>query len=209
MKRSTHCQQQNTPGAAPRDRILTAARQLFYQQGIRAVGVDAIAEAASTNKMTLYRHFGSKDELVAAYLQSLADESNERWLSLQAAHPTNYSHRLEAWLNYVEEVVNDNGERGCPLANAAVELPESDHPARRIIDEYKTRKRKQLVELFRGAGYQEPNILADEVFLLFEGARIAKQCCNAPDGPASRLIEMLRALLKQHHYRRQPEGARS
>ncbi|MGD9668213.1 MAG: TetR/AcrR family transcriptional regulator [Hyphomicrobiaceae bacterium] len=208
MKRSPQRLQQITPDTAPRQRILAAARELFYQQGIRAVGVDAIADAALTNKMTLYRHFGSKDELVAAYLQSLADESDARWNALKTAHPKDFSARLEAWLSYVEEIVNDHGERGCAMANAAVELPESDHPARRIIDEYKTRKREQLVELFRGAGYLEPEIIADEVFLLFEGARIAKQCCNGPDGPASRLIEMLRALLKQHRRRRPGERIR-
>ncbi len=188
---------------------MAAARELFYQQGIRAVGVDAIAEAALTNKMTLYRHFGSKDELVVAYLQSLAAESDARWQALEAAHPADFSARLEAWLSYVQEVVSDHGKRGCAMANAAVELPESDHPARRVIDDYKTRKRTQLVELFQGAGYKEPGILADEVFLLFEGARIAQQCCNAPDGPASRLIEMLRALLRQHRRRRPAERART
>jgi AcrR family transcriptional regulator len=209
MKQPPHYQQPISADAPPRGRILSAARQLFYQQGIRAVGVDAIAEAALTNKMTLYRHFGSKDELVAAYLQSLADESNARWYALEEAHPTDYNARLEAWLTYVQEIVSDHGERGCPMANAAVELPESEHPARRIIDEYKTNKRMQLVQMFRGAGYLEPEILADEVFLLFEGARIAKQCCHAPDGPASRLIEMLRALLKQHGRHRQSERVKS
>ncbi len=202
MKRLPHSLHQVAPDAAPRERILAAARELFYQQGIRAVGVEAIAEAALTNKMTLYRHFGSKDELVASYLQSLADESEARWQALQSAHPNDFPARLEGWLTHVEEIVNDHGERGCAMANAAVELPESDHPARRIIDQYKTRKRKQLVELFDGAGYQEPETLADEVFLLFEGARIAKQCHNTLDGPASRLIKMLRALLRQHPHRR-------
>ncbi len=209
MKRLPYRLQQVTPDAAPRERILAAAKRLFYQQGIRAIGVEAIAEAALTNKMTLYRHFGSKDELVAAYLQSLADESEARWEALEAAHPSDFAARLEGWLAHVEEILNDHGERGCAMANAAVELRESDHPARRIIDEYKTRKRGQLVDLFRGAGYHEPEILADEVFLLFEGARIVKQCCNAPDGPASRLVGMLRALLKQHRRRRPGERTRS
>lgn len=209
MKRSTHLLPQITLDTPPRERILAAARELFYQQGIRAVGVDTIAEAALTNKMTLYRHFGSKDVLVSAYLQTLAEESDARWHALEVAHPNDYAARLEGWLAYVEEVLNDHGERGCAMANAAVELPEFDHPARQIIDDYKTRKRQQLVELFQGVGYTQPAILADEVFLLFEGARIAKQCCNAPDGPASRLIQMLRTLLKQHRRRRSSERAKT
>jgi len=184
--------------APPRDRILAAARELFYENGIRAVSVDAIAEAALTNKVTLYRHFGSKDELVAAYLLSLAGESDARWAAVENAHPGDYEAQLEAWLRHVEEVVNDCGERGCALANAAVELREIEHPARRVIEDYKTRKRANLITLFRGAGFPEPEIVADEVFLLFEGARIAKQCYGGQNGPASRLLDMLRSLLASH-----------
>lgn len=181
----------------PRQRILSAARELFYEHGIRAVGVEAIAENAATNKMTLYRHFGSKDDLVAAYLQDLADEADARWQALIASAPRDFTAQLEGWLRHVEEIVNDCGDRGCPIANAAVELRETDHPARRIIEGYKSRKRQRLIELFRGAGYAEPEALADEVFLLFEGARISRQCCSAP-GPQSRLIAMLRLLLDRH-----------
>ncbi len=185
------------PETTPRQRILAAARRLFYEHGIRAVGVEAIAENAATNKMTLYRHFGSKDELVAAYLQGLSDEGEARWQALIAATPRDFAAQLEGWLRHVEEVVNDCGDRGCPIANAAVELRETEHPARRIIEDYKSRKRRRLIVLFRGAGYGEPEALADEVFLLFEGARISQQCC-ATSGPQSRLIAMLRSLLARH-----------
>lgn len=182
----------------PRERILAAARDLFYQHGIRAVGVDAIAEAASTNKMTLYRHFGSKDELVAAYLSELAKEGDELWERLAREHPSDSHAQLEGWVKYVEEIIAAREDRGCAIANAAVELRDTDHPGRQIIDDYKTRKRERLVTLFRDAGYGEPETLADEVFLLFEGARISIQCCASPGGPASRVVGMLRALLADH-----------
>ena len=71
----------------PRARIIAAARELFYRHGIRAVGVEAIADAAGTNKMTLYRHFESKDALVAEYLRGLAEEKHDIWTALEAAHP--------------------------------------------------------------------------------------------------------------------------
>ena len=71
----------------PRERILAASGDLFYRLGIRAVGVEAIAEAAGTNKMTLYRHFSSKDELVAEYLRRLAADAGKFWDTLAAAHP--------------------------------------------------------------------------------------------------------------------------
>jgi len=186
------------PQLPPRDRILVAARDLFYRHGIRAVGVDAIAEAAATNKMTLYRHFGSKDELVAAYLSELAREGDALWEGLAAAYPGDPNAQLEGWVRHVENILTDSGDRGCAIANAAVELRETDHPARQIIDDYKTRKRNRLVALFRDAGYAEPDELADEVFLLFEGARISIQCCSGTTGPASRLVGMLRSLMAEH-----------
>ncbi len=182
--------------APPRERILAAARTLFYRHGIRAVGVEAIAEAAATNKMTLYRHFGSKDELIAAYLTELAKEGDEVWETLARDYPGDANAQLEGWVQYVEKVLTDGGERGCAIANAAVEMREIGHPGRQIIDDYKTRKRNRLVALFREAGYDEPEQLADEVFLLFEGARISIQCCSS--GPALRAVQMLRSLLAEH-----------
>lgn len=192
---------QEIPGASqlpPRERILIAARELFYRHGIRAVGVDSIAEAAATNKMTLYRHFGSKDELVAQYLSELAREGDELWVRLEHEHPGDAHAQLEAWVQYVEKIMRDREDRGCAIANAAVELRDTDHPGRQIIDAYKTRKRERLVCLFQSAGYAEPERLADEVFLLFEGARISIQCCSSPSGPASRVASMLRSMLAEH-----------
>ncbi len=180
----------------PRERILVAARKLFYAQGIRAVGVDAIAEAAATNKMTLYRHFGSKDELIAAYLTELAKEGDEVWEQLARDFPADPRAQLDGWVCYVEKLLTDGGERGCALANAAVELREIGHPARQIIDDYKTRKRNRLVGLLKDAGYSEPDQLADEAFLIFEGARISIQCCS--NGPALRVVKMLRSMISEH-----------
>jgi AcrR family transcriptional regulator len=179
----------------PRERILAAARELFYQHGIRAVGVEAIAEAAATNKMTLYRHFSSKDELIATYLKELAKEGDDVWEVLARDYPDDPNAQLEGWLRHVEHVITSTTDRGCAIANAAVELRESDHPARKIIDDYKTRKRERIVNLLRGAGYAEPERMADEFFLLFEGARISIQCCAS--GPSTRLISMLRTLLER------------
>src|SRR5436305_10929388 len=87
-----------TEGIPPRERILAVAADLFYRHGIKAVGVDSIAEAAGTNKMTLYRHFASKDELVAEYLRCLAAKSTATWDRLAAEHPRNPRPQLRAWL---------------------------------------------------------------------------------------------------------------
>jgi AcrR family transcriptional regulator len=176
----------------PRERILSVSRDLFYRHGIHAVGVELIAEAAQTNKMTLYRHFKSKDELVVAYTRELAAEGDAVWTMLEETHPNDPARRLNAWVDYVEEVLTNQFERGCALANAAVEL-QPNHPARAVIEDYKRRKRDKLVKLFDDASYQDPESLADEVFLLFEGARISIQCGGR--GPASRVVKMLRDLL--------------
>src|SRR5579863_9787612 len=161
--------------APPRARILAAAGELFYRHGIRAVGVDAIAEAAGTNKMTLYRHFASKDELVAEYLRQSAREADGCWQRFDRAHPGDPLAQLHTWLTEMAGHFADADERGCALANAAVELPDKDHPARRVIREYKTKMHEQLVRLCRDAELADPERLADHVFLLFEGARVTAQ----------------------------------
>src|SRR5262247_4150231 len=124
-------------GIPPRERILSVAADLFYRRGIRAVGVDAIAEAAGTNKMTLYRHFASKDELVAEYLRQSAKLADACWERLRQAHPGDPRAQLRAWLREMAEHAASADQRGCPLANAAVELPEKAHPARRVIEDFK------------------------------------------------------------------------
>ena len=181
----------------PRERLLAAARELFYRRGIHAVGVDAIAEAAGTNKMTLYRHFASKDVLVAACLAELTQEFDVAWDAIAAAHAGDPKGQLLAWLRHVSDFKEYEAERGCGLANAAIELPDKDHPARRVIREHKTAHRERLIRLCRDARLADPERLADEVFLIWEGARVTAQSVG-PQGLSSRLAEMLEALVAYH-----------
>lgn len=181
----------------PRERIVATASDLFYRHGIRAVGVEAIAEAAGTNKMTLYRHFSSKDELVAEYLRRLAADADSCWGALEQAHPGDARAQLLGWLKSMEEHVLDADQRGCALANAAVELPDKEHPARCVIEQFKIAQRERLIALCRATGAAEPELLADELFLLIEGARVCAQSLG-PQGPASRLTRMGGALIAAH-----------
>src|ERR1700757_4589435 len=103
-------------GIPPRERILAVAADLFYRHGIRAVGVEAIAEGAGTNKMTLYRHFASKDELVAEYLRRLAAKASASWDRLVAEHPGNPRAQLGGWLKDMAAHVASGDQRGCALA---------------------------------------------------------------------------------------------
>ena len=184
----------------PRERILAAASDLFYHHGIRAVGVEAIAEAAGTNKMTLYRHFQSKDELVAEYLRQSAKAADACWDQLEQLHPGDGLAQLGAWFREVAEHVADSDQRGCALANAAIELPEKTHPARRVIEEYKSAVRSRLVRLAQTAGLREPEMLADELFLLLEGARVSAQS-GGTDGLGTRLARMGENLMAAHTHR--------
>jgi AcrR family transcriptional regulator len=181
----------------PRERILAAARELFYRRGIHAVGVDAVAEAAGTNKMTLYRHFASKDVLIAACLSELTQEFDVAWDAIAGTHTGDPKGQLLAWLRHVCDFKVNEAERGCALANAAVELPDPDHPARRVIREYKTELRERLIRLCRDARLADPERLADEVFLLCEGARVTAQSVGS-EGLSARLAGMLEALVSEH-----------
>jgi AcrR family transcriptional regulator len=182
---------------SPRERILSVASDLFYRHGIRAIGVEKIIEAAETNKMTLYRHFASKDELVAEYLRRLAQEATSSWDQLEANHPGDPGAQLRAWLEDMAAHVASGDERGCPLANAAVELPEKDHPARRVIEAFKSAQRERLIQLCASAALAEPDMLADELFLLLEGARVTAQSMG-PKGLGDRLVRMGEAMINAH-----------
>lgn len=181
----------------PRERILVVARELFYRRGIHAVGVDAIAEAAGTNKMTLYRHFTSKDELVAECLRELVREIDAEWDAIASAHAGDPKGQLLAWLQHIGEWLAREAGRGCALANAAVELPDQDHPARQVVREHKSAVRRRLADLCREAGLSDPEALADEVFLLCEGARVAAQSLGS-DEPLTRLPVLLKDLVEEH-----------
>jgi AcrR family transcriptional regulator len=183
--------------AAPRERIVAAACELFYRHGIRAIGVEAIAEAAGTNKMTLYRHFSSKDELVAECLRQVATKADALWDRIAADHPENPPAQLKAWVAAMGAHLGDLDERGCAMCNAAVELPDRTHPARAVIEAFKRGQRERLARLCAAAGAPQPDLLADELFLLAEGARVSRQSVG-PEGPAARFTRMGEAILARH-----------
>ena len=186
----------------PRDRIVETARDLFRRHGLRGVGVDTIAEAAGTNKMTLYRHFGSKDDLIVACLRSFAAEADRMWDDLEAKHPGDSMAQLHAWVPAVNEhAILD--WRGCDMANAAVELAQAGHPARHVIEEFKQAHRKRLVALCHAAGIAQPDLLADVLHLLIEGARVNWQAVG-PEGPGARFVEIAEALIVSFSAQRVP-----
>jgi AcrR family transcriptional regulator len=163
----------------PRERILKAADELFERYGIRGVGVEAIAEAADTNKMTLYRHFASKDELVAAWLQQLVDEWNVLWDSVDRDLPDGGPEtQIDFFLKEFGDAFEGITARGCPLLNSLAELPEKDHPARKVLDDYKASAKKRMTKLFQRIGIAKPGQAAEEIQLLIDGAKAGLADCG-------------------------------
>jgi AcrR family transcriptional regulator len=188
---------ENNERIPPRARLLAVAAELFYRHGIRAIGVEAIAEAAGTNKMTLYRHFPSKDELVAECLREFARQGVERWTKYEKAHPGDALAQIRAWLVDVAAILSDGNHRGCALANAAIELPDRTHPARRVVEQFKLGQRTHLAHLCKSAGLKDPEMLADELYLLLEGARVTAQSIGTA-GLSERLTRMGEAMIAAH-----------
>ena len=185
----------NRPSA--RKRIFDTASQLFYLRGIRAVGVETIAAEADTTKMSLYRNFPSKDELVAEWLREHDVNFWQTWEAMAGRHPKDPRRQLEAAFALLARHVADPKARGCPMANAAVELTEKDHPARKVIETHKTKLRARLAQMCNGMGVREPGLLADHLFLLMEGAQVTTQTLGVR-GPARNVARAARVLIDAH-----------
>lgn len=154
-----------------RRRLLEAADELFYGEGIRATGVEAVAERAGVTKMTLYSHFSSKDELIAAYLL----ERDRRWresLERRLKEHIEPEEKLLAVFDAYREWLVEGGLRGCAYVNCAAEFPERGHPAREAVREHKVSFRRRLAELAAEAGAVDPERLAERLFLLLEGSYV-------------------------------------
>ena len=177
----------------PRERIVACAQDLFHRHGLRGVGVEAIAEAAGTNKMTLYRHFDSKDELILEYLNRKGRKADEGWAEIDAAHPGDSVAQLHCYVERAAGRIVDD-VRGCDLANAAVELTEADHPGLRVIEDFKIRQRDRLAALCRAAGAADPGLLADTLVLLIEGARVSRRSVGCA-GPSASLVDSGKAVI--------------
>ncbi len=182
------------PKLRVRDRIMSAATELFYRHGIHAVGVDAIANAAGTNKMSFYRNFASKDELVAEYLRGAEREGLLWWDATLAAHAGNPRLQVEALFDVLVKNTCDADSRGCALANAAVEITEPGHPARPVIEKYKAEMRSRFHQLARDMNAREPRALGDSLMLLWEGAYLARVTMGE-HGPVQGAAKAARALI--------------
>lgn len=177
-----------------RERLLDVAGELFYRRGIRSVGIDEIIASAGVAKMSLYRNFLSKDELVAAYLARRNEQYWRWWDRVVARHKGAPRAQLRALFAATRKKAAQPGWRGCPFTNAATEFPEPDHPARRVAEANKRLLRQRLGDLARDAGARDPASLADQLTLLFEGTYSSAQSFGR-DGPAAAVTRAAEAII--------------
>jgi AcrR family transcriptional regulator len=158
-----------------RDKILETASDLFYKQGVRAVGVDLVVEKAGVAKTSLYRHFGTKDDLVAAFLEREDLDFWRTWDAVAKHHAEHAKAELDAQLRWIGERVGQPGYRGCPQINVAAEFPEADHPARKVAKAHKREMRRRLRDIAERLNVAAPDELAGQLAVLINGAFVSSQ----------------------------------
>ena len=177
------------------ERILTTAGRLFYEDGIHAVGMEAIAESAGVTKKTIDDRFGSKDRLIEAYLRA----RSERW---RACCSTRSSGRLDdpvarllATFDALGSWLKNDGRRGCAFVNARAELTEPGNPGRRVAEEEKAWLLGYLTRLAGETSAGAPDLLAKQLFMLHEGAAVA-HATRGDDGATESARDAAAALIR-------------
>lgn len=177
----------------PKNKVFQTAARLFYQHGYRAIGVDTIAAEAGIGKMTLYRHYPSKDDLIVAYLK----DSNELfWGNFEQITKDSPTPRekLLAFFQALQDYVKTPECYGCPFLNVVTEYPEADYPGHQVALEHKQSVRARFCQLATEAGAANPDVLADQLFLLMDGAYMASRMFGAQN-PAAHVAQAARMLI--------------
>jgi AcrR family transcriptional regulator len=158
-----------------RDRILHTASTLFYQQGIRAVGVDTIIAKSEVAKTTFYRYFPAKDDLVVAYLE---ERDRRFWELLEAVVSESQDEprqQLLAILGWLDELMASPDSQGCPFLVVASEFPETDYPGHQVAIAHKTKLRDRLTALAQASGIKRTDELSAGLMLLIDGAFVQRR----------------------------------
>ncbi|HUF00428.1 MAG TPA: TetR/AcrR family transcriptional regulator [Anaerolineales bacterium] len=182
--------------ATPKEKLFQTAARLFYQHGYRAIGVDTIAAESGIGKMTLYRHYPSKDYLIVAYLKA-QDETFWKNFELITKDAPQPREKLVAFFEALQNYVKTPTCHGCPFINVATEYPETDYPGHQVALEHKQSVRATFRQLAKEAGARKPDVLADQLFLLMDGAYMAARMFGTRN-PASHLAGAARILIDAH-----------
>lgn len=177
-----------------RDRILDTASTLFYQRGVRAVGVDLVVQEAAVAKTSLYRYFPTKDDLIVAFLEREDLEFWGLWDSVAAQHADDPAGELAAHMRWIGERLARANYRGCPQINVAAEFAEQEHPARQVARRHMLALRNRLQDIARRLGVARPDPLAAQLALLVNGAFVSSALLSAEEA-TDVLLGALQALL--------------
>jgi AcrR family transcriptional regulator len=177
-----------------REKVLDVASKLFYQEGVRAVGIDTIVARSGVAKMSLYRNFASKDDLVVAFLVERNQRFFDWWDRATASDDGPPIARLRALVAATIEKVRRPDYRGCPFLNTCAEYPAAGHPARAIIEKHKHEVRSRLLELARGVGAATPAALVTTLIALLDGI-YAYPATVADPGDAQAVIAAVDTLI--------------
>jgi AcrR family transcriptional regulator len=170
-----------------RDRVLETASSLFYRHGVRAVGVDLVVLEAGVAKTSLYRHFRTKDDLIAAFLEREDADFWRGWDQVADRHADDPAAELDAHLDWIGARVGRPNYRGCPQLNVAAEFPDADHPARKVAAAHKRELRRRLRGIAERLGASRPDELAGQLSLLINGAFVSAQVLDP--GEATPLLK--------------------
>jgi AcrR family transcriptional regulator len=177
-----------------RQRIMDTASTLFYERGVRAVGVDLVVDESGVAKTSLYRHFRTKDDLIVAFLEREDVEFWGQWDEVAARHAGDPAGEIEAHMRWIGKRLARANYRGCPQINVAAEFAEADHPSRAVSKRHMQAMRTRLATLARQFGAARPNDLAAQLGLLVNGAFVSASML-APDEATRVLLASARALL--------------
>jgi AcrR family transcriptional regulator len=153
-----------------RDRLLDTACELFYREGIQAVGIQRLIEEAGIAKASLYAHFPTKDDLVVAYLQHSDAALRDLFTNEVLAAPLPPREKLLKLFDVQAEQIAKPGYRGCPFQNAGGELADAAHPARAVAASHREWMKGVVTDLVKEAGVERPAALVEAILVLFEGA---------------------------------------
>lgn len=152
-----------------RDRILRVASELFYMEGIRAVGIDRIIKESGVAKASFYRSFATKDDLAVAYLDARDELKLDRLETLKKLYPDSAQEQLYALIRDVSKQMKMPDYRGCPFLNAAVEFPDQDHPAHVKLLDIQRRFWSRVQEIAQEGAARQPEELTAQLRMLYEG----------------------------------------
>jgi AcrR family transcriptional regulator len=163
------------PGDATdvRERILETASGLFYREGVRAVGVDLVVAEAGVAKTSLYRHFRTKDDLIAAFLKREDEDFWRTWDAVAREHADDPAGELQAHMDWIGERAGRPNYRGCPQLNVAAEFPQADHPARLVAKAHKLELRRRLLDIAERLSVARSEDLAGQLAVLINGAFVS------------------------------------